>query len=193
VRPEDGRRLVREVDPPRWAEADLPGSPLLTAEELRAHLRRKLPEAMVPSAFVLLDALPVTRNGKVDRRALPDPESLQPEQRADLVPPRNEAEAIIVRIWREVLQRERIGVHDNFFDLGGHSLLLLQVHTRLGECFDRPISMLDLFQHPTVSALAGFLAGEQQEDPLAGIDEEARLQLEAMERQRIWMEQEQEL
>jgi hypothetical protein len=129
----------------------------------------------------------------VDRQALPAPESLRPPDRTDLVPPRNEAEATIARIWQQVLHRDRVGVHDNFFDLGGQSLLLLQVHTRLREAFDRELSVLDLFQHPTVSALAGLLTKPGPEsDTLADIDDEARLQVEAM-RRRARMNEELEL
>jgi amino acid adenylation domain-containing protein/FkbM family methyltransferase len=196
VRPGEGRRLRPGQEPPEWSLAGRLGeeTALLSADGLRAHLRRRLPESMVPSDLVLLVALPVSRNGKVDRRALPAPESLRPEDRPDLIPPRNEAEAAIARIWQQVLRLERVGVHDNFFDLGGQSLLLLQVHTRLREAFDRELSVLDLFQHPTVSALAILLTQTgSSPDTLEEIDDQARLQVEAIRRRRAVMEQELEL
>ncbi|HSF39386.1 MAG TPA: amino acid adenylation domain-containing protein [Thermoanaerobaculia bacterium] len=193
VRPGEGQRLAPGQEPPAWSRAELLGDeiPLLTADGLRAHLRRRLPESMVPSDIVLLDALPVSRNGKVDRRALPEPESLRPDDRAEPVPPRNEVEAAIARIWQQVLQRDRVGIHDNFFDLGGQSLLLLQVHTRVREAFDGDLSVLDLFQHPTVSALAELLTRSRTApDSLADIEDEARLQVEAVRRRRAVLEQE---
>jgi amino acid adenylation domain-containing protein/FkbM family methyltransferase len=195
VRPGEGRRLTPGQEPPAWSRPERLGEEisLLSADGLRAHLRHRLPESMVPSDIVLLEALPVSRNGKVDRRALPAPESLRPDERADLVLPRNEVETTIARIWQQVLQRDRVGVHDNFFDLGGKSLLLLQVHTRLREAFDCKLSVLDLFQHPTVSTLAGLLTRHGPEpDTLAEIEDEARLQIEAV-RRRALREQEMEL
>ncbi|HVR97902.1 MAG TPA: amino acid adenylation domain-containing protein, partial [Thermoanaerobaculia bacterium] len=193
VRPGEGRRLAPGQDPPGWSHPGLLGEevPLLSADGLRAHLRRHLPESMVPADIAVLEALPVSRNGKVDRRALPAPESLRPDDRADLVPPRNETEAVIARIWQQVLQRDKVGVHDNFFDLGGQSLLLLQVHTRVCETFASEVSVLDLFQHPTVSSLAGLLTRTGSEpDALNDIEDQARLQVEAIRRRRALMKQE---
>ncbi|HEX6861716.1 MAG TPA: FkbM family methyltransferase, partial [Thermoanaerobaculia bacterium] len=196
VRPGEGRRLSPGQEPPSWSHAELLGEEILppSPDGLRAHLRHRLPESMVPSDIVLLDALPVSRNGKVDRRALPEPESLRPDERAEPVPPRNEVEATIASIWQQVLQRDRVGVHDNFFDLGGQSLLLLQVHTRVREAFASDVSVLDLFQHPTVSALAELLTRSgSAPDSLADVEDEARLQVEAVRRRRAVLEQEQEL
>jgi hypothetical protein len=140
---------------------------------------------MVPAVFVLLDALPVNPNGKVDRRSLPPPESVEQERRAEYVAPRGEVERTIAEIWQRALGVEKVGIHDNFFDLGGHSLLMVLVHGELRRSFERELSMLDLFQHPTVSALAGFLRQEDAApDPLAGVDQRARQQAAAIERQR---------
>jgi aryl carrier-like protein len=127
------------------------------AAELRACLETGLPEYMVPSAFVFLETLPLTPNGKVDLGALPAPEGRAAADEA-LVPPRNDLERRIVAIWKEVLHLDQVGVHDNFFDLGGHSLTLLRVHGRLRET-QPDVTIVDLFEYPTVSALAAHLTG----------------------------------
>jgi amino acid adenylation domain-containing protein len=131
----------------------------VTKNELREHLREGLPDFMVPSAFVFVDEFPLTPGGKLDRRALPAPGSARDEAEA-LVPPQSEVERAIAAIWRGALGLEEVGVHDNFFDLGGHSLLLVRVHSELRQAFDADITMLDLFKYPTISALAGFIAPE---------------------------------
>ena len=102
-----------------------------TVSELRAYVRTKLPEYMVPAAFVTLDRLPLTPSGKVDRRALPDPDGLHVAESAGYVAPRTAMEELIAKIWQELLGVERVGVHDNFFDLGGHSLLSMRVIARI--------------------------------------------------------------
>ncbi len=132
--------------------------------ELRQFLRDRLPDYMVPSAFVFLETLPLTPNGKVDRAALPAPEAPRGEDAAN--PPRSALERTIAAVWQEVLQLERVGVHENFFDLGGHSLRMMQVHGKLRQALDRDIAMVDLFRHPTVAALAAALgAGDQPAQP----------------------------
>jgi len=128
------------------------------AEALRAHVRRSLPEYMVPSAFVPLEALPLTPNGKLDRKALPAPELVSDE--TSYVAPRQPLESALAGIWAEVLGRDRVGVKENFFDLGGHSLLLVKVQARLSETLERKIPIVDLFRFPTVAALAEHLGGE---------------------------------
>ncbi|HEY0604618.1 MAG TPA: beta-ketoacyl synthase N-terminal-like domain-containing protein, partial [Herpetosiphonaceae bacterium] len=128
---------------------------------LRSFLRERLPEYMLPGVFVTLDALPLTANGKVDRRALPVPEAGRDESATPLVAPRSGIEQAIAAVWQDVLGVERVGVHDNFFDLGGHSLLLAQVHTRLRELLRADLALVDLFRYPTISALAAYLAEEQ--------------------------------
>ncbi len=142
------RRLVGYV----VAAPDAP----LDASELRRHLGERLPDYMVPSAFVFLEALPVTPNGKTDRAALPEPR----REAEDHAEPRNEVEDAVAAVWREVLGLERVGVHDNFFELGGHSLLLAQVHERLREALALQIPIVDLFRFPTVAALAEHLGAD---------------------------------
>ncbi|HEX6042688.1 non-ribosomal peptide synthase/polyketide synthase, partial [Longimicrobium sp.] len=127
------------------------------ADALRAALRQTLPEHMVPSAFVPMGALPLTANGKLDRRAFPAPEQEAPKER--YVAPRSEIEATLAAAWAEVLGVERVGRDDGFFDLGGHSLLLVRLQASLRERLGREIPILDLFRFPTVAALAGHLGG----------------------------------
>jgi amino acid adenylation domain-containing protein len=125
--------------------------------ELRAWLGERLPEHMVPAAFVTLPALPLLPNGKTDRKALPAPGT--PERAAShrMVPPRTPVEETLAGFWREALGAEQVGIDDNFFEIGGHSLLLARVHARVMAAFRREVSMLDLFRHTTIRALAAFL------------------------------------
>ncbi|HSF39387.1 MAG TPA: amino acid adenylation domain-containing protein [Thermoanaerobaculia bacterium] len=132
-----------------------------TVGELRESLRQELPEPLIPSAWVILDALPLTATGKVDRHALPDPEAPEPAQ-AGFVTPRTATEKAVAGIWQEVLQLDRVGLHDNFFDLGGHSLRLIEVHSRLVRRVQGEIPLVELFRHPTVSALAQYLESRAQ-------------------------------
>ncbi|HEY0171708.1 MAG TPA: amino acid adenylation domain-containing protein, partial [Pyrinomonadaceae bacterium] len=135
-----------------------PASPPDTGE-LRRSLLERLPEPFVPSLFVLLDSLPLTPNGKVDRKALPKPEGRRPARADAYAAPRSEVERQVAEIWRQALGVEKVGLDDNFFDLGGHSLLLAQVQSRLSQA-GREVSMLDLLRHPTVGALAARLERE---------------------------------
>jgi hypothetical protein len=130
-----------------------PGAPPVAAGDLRAHLRDAVPEHMVPSAFVALEALPMTPNGKVDRLALPIPEG-RPEGGEDYVAPRTPTEEALAAVWSEVLGVPRVGAHDNFFDLGGHSLLVVQLHARLRETLAPGLSVADLFGIRTLADLA---------------------------------------
>jgi len=124
------------------------------ADSLREHLRRTLPEHMVPSVFVPVDRLPLTPSGKVDRRALPAPGAASGPAS---LPPRDAMEARVAAVWREVLGVEEVGVRESFFDAGGSSLLLYRVYGRLREVRG-DLRLVDLFRHPTVESLARFLA-----------------------------------
>jgi amino acid adenylation domain-containing protein len=127
-------------------------------DELRAYLALRLPPHMVPATFVTLKQLPLMVNGKVDRHALPEPSNGgHAVKTTPFVAPANELERTIAGIWSEVLGREEIGTHDNFFDLGGHSLRLLLVHLKLRETIGLDMPMFELFQYPTVSKLAAHL------------------------------------
>ncbi|HEX7186034.1 MAG TPA: amino acid adenylation domain-containing protein [Thermoanaerobaculia bacterium] len=145
----DRKRLVGYV---------APRQPAPTASEVRAFLAASLPEPLIPSELVFLEALPLTPHGKVDRRALPAPSGRGARAEAEHVPPRTEVERAIAAVWKEVLELERVGVRDSFFDLGGHSMALARVHVLLRERLGREIPIVDLFRYPTVAALAGHLA-----------------------------------
>ncbi|HET7695318.1 MAG TPA: amino acid adenylation domain-containing protein [Vicinamibacterales bacterium] len=125
--------------------------------ELRNYLRDRLPDYMVPSAVVLLPELPLTANGKVDRRALPPPEAVAADGAAAHVDPRNELEEAVAEIWRSVLGIQKVGIHDNFFDAGGHSLMATRVIARLRETFGVEVGVRSLFEHPTIAGLADAL------------------------------------
>jgi amino acid adenylation domain-containing protein len=122
--------------------------------ELRRFLQQTLPDYMLPSAFVSLTALPLTQHGKVDRRALPAPGRQRSEPSGSYVAPRNAVEEVLADIWAQVLEVERVGAHDNFFDLGGHSLLGTQVTSRIFDAFSVELPLRHLFQSPTLSGLA---------------------------------------
>ncbi|MEW6734140.1 MAG: amino acid adenylation domain-containing protein [Acidobacteriota bacterium] len=122
--------------------------------ELSNFLKMKLPDYMIPSAFVVLAALPLTPSGKVNRRALPIPEVIRPELRENFIAARNPIEEMIAAIWARVLGLENIGINDNFFELGGHSLLATQIISRVREAFNLEIPLRSLFESPTVAGLA---------------------------------------
>ncbi|HEX5708788.1 MAG TPA: phosphopantetheine-binding protein, partial [Pyrinomonadaceae bacterium] len=139
--------------------------PVPTTSEWRHHLQRKLPDYMIPSVFVLLEAMPLTPNGKVDRKALPAPGEQRPRLAAAFVAPRTAAEEALAEIWREVLGVERVGVDDNFFDLGGHSLLATQLVSRVEKTFQVKLSLRRLFETPNIAELAQLVtenAGQQK-------------------------------
>ncbi|HXO22425.1 MAG TPA: amino acid adenylation domain-containing protein [Thermoanaerobaculia bacterium] len=133
-------------------------APPPTSAELRASLLATLPEPMVPSVFVPLDALPLTPRGKVDRRALPAPDGIRPDLGAPYVPPRNATEQVMAGLWAELLGLERVGVLDSFFDLGGHSLLASRLVARLRRIFQVELPLLGLFERPTLEGTAAQIA-----------------------------------
>ncbi len=130
----------------------------LAIPELRRFLQNKLLDHMVPTAFMILEALPLTSNGKVDRQALPMPDALRPELEVAYVIPQTEVEKTIASVWQKALNLEKIGIHDNFFEIGGHSLLLVTVHSQLQEILKAKLSTLDLFRYPTINSLAEYLS-----------------------------------
>ncbi|HVJ88924.1 MAG TPA: amino acid adenylation domain-containing protein [Labilithrix sp.] len=130
----------------------------VTAESLRAELASRLVPYMMPSSIVMLEQLPLTPRGKVDRRALPSPDTVKKEGGEELVVPRTQAESVLVEVWREVLGVDRVGIHDNFFALGGDSILSIQVVARAAQRGIR-ITSRALFQHPTIAGLATVAEG----------------------------------
>jgi amino acid adenylation domain-containing protein len=159
------RRLVAYYVPePGWGP---------TTDQLRGYLQSKLPEYMVPAAFVPLPGLPLTANGKVDRRALPPPDLTQAAAKAERIAPRTALESLIASICAQVLKLDSIGVHDNFFDLGGNSLLATQVVAMLQEVLPIELDLRSLFEGPTVARLADTIEtgrgslGEQEQALMA--------------------------
>jgi len=134
-----------------------------TVSELRSHLREQLPEYMVPAAYVKLDNFPMTHSSKVDHAALPEPARARPETGKPYEMPRTNLEHQIANIWQDVLHLEKVGVQDNFFDLGGDSVRMIQIHSRLQSVVADGISMMDLFHHPTISSLALRLVQPQKQ------------------------------
>jgi len=155
--------------------------------ELRKFLQQHLPEHMMPSAWVTLDALPVTAGGKVDRRALPAPDAQRPELSSAYIAPRSEIEQEIAAVWQEVLGIDGVGVTDNFFDLGGHSLQAAQVHGKLRARFEKDLLLFELFQFPTIAAMAKYINDEYVEEsaPEQGIERgETRRELRSRRRRK---------
>lgn len=150
------KQLVSYIVPQLNSEATISGDQLIS--ELRNSVKEKLPDYMVPSAFVILEALPLTSNGKVDRRALPLPSTQRAGLGNDYVEPQSGLQQTIAEIWQELLNAQRVGIHDNFFDLGGHSLLLTRAHARLESVLNLQFPVLAMFQHPTINTLANFLS-----------------------------------
>jgi len=170
------KRLVAYLTGKQKAEINL--------DKLREFLKVKLPVYMVPAAFVQLETFPLTGSGKVDRKALPAPKGGRQTKKA-YEAPKGRVEQIIAKIWQEVLEFEEVGIHDNFFDLGGHSLLLVRMRNRLQEHFEKEISIVDMFQRPTIKDLAKFLSDEQKGEPsFDRIRERAMRQKEILKRRR---------
>jgi aspartate racemase len=128
-----------------------------TTDELRCFLKQKLPDYMVPSAFIFLDTLPLTPNGKIDQRALPAPDGLRQEPVSTFVSPSDDLEIQLTKIWENVLGKKPISVKDNFFDVGGHSLLAVRLLAQIEKAFGKNLPLAALFQSPTVEQLAKIL------------------------------------
>jgi acyl carrier protein len=134
----------------------------LTPGEVREYLKQKLPGYMIPSAFLMLKSLPVTANGKVDRKALPAPTEFQHHVDESFQAPSTLVEKELARIWCEVLNLKQAGVHDNFFDSGGHSLLAIQFLFRIKDAFQVSLPVRALFEAPTISQMAERITEESQ-------------------------------
>jgi len=130
-----------------------------TAKQLKEFLSERLPEYMLPSSFVVLDALPLTTTGKVDRNALPDQIGVETEE--TYLAPRTALEQVLAGIFSEVLSRERVGINDSFFDLGGHSLLATQVLSRVRDAFQLELPLRKLFKAPSVAGLAASILEDE--------------------------------
>jgi aspartate racemase len=156
----------------------------LTAKELKQFLSGKIPAHMVPALFVHMEALPLSPNGKVDRAVLPAP-VFEKEESPAMRSTATELEAQISEVWKRVLRVERVGLDDNFFDLGGDSLLLLAVHSNLQKGLQLEIPITDLFEFTTVRTLAARLSKPQPVAPsFSDVQQQAQKQREAFARQR---------
>jgi amino acid adenylation domain-containing protein len=183
------------------AREDVPGEKRLVAYvtleqgdapavgEWRAFLKERLPDYMIPSAFVVLEEFPLTPNGKVDRRALPKPAA--PELESSMAAPRTPTEEILAGIWTQVLGLERVGVHDDFFELGGHSLSATQLISRVREAFNVEMPLRVVFEHATVARMAAAIEAEMSASrniempPITRVSRESELPL-SFAQQRLW-------
>ncbi len=180
--------LIQEAKPAS-ADGEVPGwdkrlvaylvakqQPAPAASELRDFLRKNLPEYMIPSAFVWLDILPRTPSGKIDRRSLPISDHAGPEREDTYVAPRTLVEKDLAQMWAEVLGLERVGIHENFFDLGGHSLMATQLISRVHTAYQVDLPLRRLFEIPTVAGLAAIveesLLAQEDEAEMVGLLDE---------------------
>lgn len=158
--------IVRDdmADAPRLAAYVVCESQKTDTSEIRQFLKTRLPDYMVPADLMCLKEIPLTPNGKINRRALPKPDAAQTVQISEQLVPTTELEQTIARVWQDVLKIDRVGTNSNFFDLGGHSMLMAEVHEKLHASLRKEISMLDLFKYPTISGLASYFghAGSEQ-------------------------------
>lgn len=164
------RRLIAYLVPSRECA--------IAVDEIRRFLRDRVPAYMIPSAFTILETLPLTANGKIDRRALPAVHCSTPGDAGCFVAPRSPLERQLTGIWTTALGLERVGVEDNFFDVGGHSLLATQVISRVREAFQVALPLRSLFENPTVSQLAVALVQRQAADASSAVVETILAQIE---------------
>ena len=158
-----------------------------STSQLREWLSKRIPEYMVPTVFEVIETIPLTVNGKVDIDALPLPSGIRPELDAAYKAPQTRMEMEIVALWQELLLVDKVGIDDNFFDLGGHSLLLTRVHSRLSQMIEKELTIVDLFRFPTVRSLSKFLnedtgRNESTGDTFRKIQERANKQRQAFKR-----------
>lgn len=163
------------------------------SHELRGYLKEKLPDYMIPSTFMLLDEMPLTQNGKVNRKVLPAPQESTSGWEGRFVATRNPVEDVLVSIWSEVLHPAYVGVDDNFFDLGGHSLIATRLISHMRDAFHVEISLRTLFEQPTVAGLAEYIEAALKSDeksdamPLLRVPRETNLPLSS-DQKRLWLE-----
>jgi acyl carrier protein len=178
------------------AREDEPGEKRLVAyvvackeiemQELQDSLKQNLPEYMIPADFVMLESMPLTPNGKVDRRALPAPAKNMLRSKQDYVAPRTDTESLLAQIWSEILGLERVGVEDNFFTLGGHSLQATRVVARMRDALKMDVPLPLLFQATTIAKLAEVVEQLKQENA-SGRSAAALPQIEPVDRDEIFV------
>jgi amino acid adenylation domain-containing protein len=158
------------------AEAVPPSEKSPDMMELNTYLARKLPGYMVPARFVFLEQLPLTPNGKVDRKALPEPDRSRPRLETPFLVPDTHMEKLIAQTWKEVLTVDKIGIHDNFFNLGGDSLSLIEVINRLREILQKEIPVTMMFQYPTIHSLAQHIVEEGKQEEISAAERKAQVE-----------------
>ena len=173
---------VRATDVGATGRSPVQGGRSPVRDELRTYLRGMLPDWMVPSVFVFLDALPLTPSGKIDRRALPAPEASD-SLGTEYVAPISPTEELLAGLWAAVLKRESIGRFDNFFDLGGHSLLATQLTSRVRDSFQVELPLQAVFEHPELSTLAEAISSSRQSMPGPGARDDNKQTLPPIKRQ----------
>ncbi|MEA5417817.1 amino acid adenylation domain-containing protein [Spirulina sp. CCNP1310] len=179
-------RSPQDSPPKPWA--DYANNPLFAqaatrlAPQLHGYLGEKLPDYMIPSAFVLMATLPLAPTGKVDRRALPIPELGRTQLNTAYVQPQNDIETAIATIWQQLLRVDKVGIYDNFFDLGGHSLLIVKASYELSEALGQKISVVELFQYPTIATLSHSIKARRNPDTVDAVDPFAETQKLASKR-----------
>ncbi|WP_054532740.1 non-ribosomal peptide synthetase [Herpetosiphon geysericola] len=163
-----------------------PPAPYDLAADLQAYAKQQLPAFAVPAAFVVVEAMPLTPNGKIDYRSLAQQAPSHNQASGQTLEPQNNLEQTITSLWQEILQQAPISTQANFFDLGGNSLAMVQVHSRLQELLGRELVLLDLFKYPTIQTLAAYLSSEQSTQASTFVDHanRAQQQRQALQRQR---------
>jgi acyl carrier protein len=158
--------------------------------EMKKYLAEKLPDYMVPGIYILLDQIVLTSNSKIDKSKLPNPELAHVNGNQSIRPPKNDIETRILNIWKEVLNREQISTEETFFEMGGHSLLLLKAHVKLEAVFQREIPIVEIFQHPTIKSFAAYLSAKSKTSVIApSTQDNAQKQRLAFQKQRELMAQ----
>jgi acyl carrier protein len=137
---------------------------------IRNYLREKLPAYMVPAHFIQLENLPLTFNGKLDKKSLPGPDAINRPADIEFIAPANEIEEKVLDIWRMILQRENIGVKDVFFDIGGNSLKLVMLHKKLSQAFPGKIALTDLFDQTTIQKISNYLRRDTSAEQIQSIN-----------------------
>jgi aspartate racemase len=159
-------RLVVYIVPAREGENIIPG--------VKDYLKERLPAHMVPTSYELMDALPLTPHGKVDLRSLPVPGGRVQKSSGEYVPPANEIELLLAGIWQELLDVEHVSTTDNFFDLGGDSLLMVKLVSRMAEALGKQVPVIELFRHPTIATLADYLTDDKMRKMKAAEESQSR-------------------
>jgi hypothetical protein len=173
------------------AEAGAQVDEVALIQELRSRLQERLPGYMVPSALMVLESLPLTANGKLDRKALPAPEE---SADAEYAPPEGVTEELLAQLWCVLLKRERVGRHENFFELGGHSLLAMQLASRIRQAFSAELPVRQVFEHSTLSSQAGAVqqardAGVRTEIALEAVSREEPLPLSYAQQRMLFLDE----